>query len=145
MLKIVKIQFFIFAVLTAMSFVGCGSGEYDVDQYQLNYTEKTVKVDTLKKITINENDQIKEDKKETVQKDVYTYVVQIGAFVNQPNFERFYEQAKQVLGDGVFYEQSNNLYKVRIGNYGNRADAIKYLEIVKSKGYLDAFIYNKKN
>ena len=145
MLKIVKIQFIIFAFLAAMLIAGCGSGEYDLDQYELNYTEKTVKVDTLKKITINENDQIKEDKKDPVQKDIYTYVVQIGAFVNQPNFERFFQTAKQILGDGVYYEQTNNLYKVRVGNFGNRAEAIKYLEFVKTKGYLDAFIYNKKN
>lgn len=144
MIKSIKIILYSQAVVLLGIIIGCGSGEYDIEQYDLNYNEKTVKIDTLKKITISENtDKIKEDKKDNV-KDVYTYVVQIGAFVNPGNFENFLQQAKQTLGNEVYFEQSSNLYKIRVGNYGNRAEAIKYLEFVKSKGYLDAFIVNVK-
>lgn len=149
MLKFAKINLLVFAVFSAFYLIACSSGEYEVTSYKVDYTEKTVKIDTIKKITLND-DKIKQDKndKDNIKdntKDSYSYIVQIGAFSMQSNFENFITRAKQVLGDEVYYEQSGNLFKVRIGRYGNRADAIKFVEIARSKGYTDAFIVTKKN
>lgn len=145
MLKFVKIKFyFLFTALTVY-LTGCSSGDYDIEKYEVNYTEKTVKVDTLKKITLdNTNDRIKEDKKENI-KEIYTYAIQIGAFSQKNNFDNFYTQAKMSLGEDVYYEQTNTLYKVRVGNFPNRAEAIKFIELIRSKGYNDAFIVTKRN
>lgn len=140
MRKFVKIFFLISVFVPAVYLVGCSSGEYEINSYKVDYVEKVVKYDTSKKIALD--DKIKEDK--NVNKDSYTYVVQIGAFLSKSYFERFYEIAKQTLGDEVYYEQSNYLYKIRIGSYNTRAEAIKYLEFVKSKGYNDAFVISKK-
>jgi cell division septation protein DedD len=123
--------------------------EYDIEEYQVEYTEKTVKTDTIKKVVLKD-DSIKLDKnnKDNIKdntKETYSYIVQIGAFSMQSNFENFLNRAKQVLGEEVYYEQSGNLFKVRIGKYGNRAEAIKFVEIVRSKGYTDAFVVTKKN
>lgn len=149
MLKFTKIITALFLALPALYFFACSSGEYEVSEYQVQYTEKTVKSDTIKKITLKD-DKIKDDKsnKDNIKdntKDTYTYIVQIGAFSMQSNFDKFIERAKQVLGEEVYSEQSGNLYKVRIGKYGNRADAIKFVEVVRSKGYSDAFVVTKKN
>ncbi len=149
MLKFAKIYLSIFPVFLAFYFTACSSGEYEVQTYKVDYTEKTVKIDTIKKITLND-DKIKQDKndKDNIKdntKETYSYIVQIGAFSMQSNFENFLTRAKQVLGEDVYYEQSGNLYKVRIGKYGNRAEAIKFVEIVRSKGYTDAFVVTKKN
>ena len=149
MLKFVKIFSVIFLALPAIYFTACSSGEYDIEEYQVEYTEKTVKTDTIKKVVLKD-DSIKLDKnnKDNIKdntKETYTYIVQIGAFSMQSNFERFIERAKQVLGTEVYSEQSGNLFKVRIGRYGNRAEAIKFVEFVRSKGYTDAFVVTKKN
>lgn len=149
MLKFAKINLSIFSIFSALCFIACSSGEYEVKSYKVDYTEKTVKIDTIKKITLND-DKIKQDKndKDNIKdntKETYSYIVQIGAFSMQSNFENFIIRARQILGDEVYYEQSGNLFKVRIGRYGNRADAIKFVEIARSKGYTDAFIVTKKN
>ena len=139
MLKFLKIYLSIFSVFLAFYFSACSSGEYEVETYKVDYTEKTVKIDKIKQDK-NDKDNIKDNTKET-----YSYIVQIGAFSMQSNFENFLERAKQVLGEEVYYELSGNLYKVRIGRYGNRAEAIKFVEIARSKGYTDAFVVTKKN
>jgi|SRR4030095_2431878 len=140
MRKFVKKYFLILVTVTAIYFEACSSNEYDTNTYEADYIEKTVNLDTLKTSLDNTKIDIKEDK----TKESYTYIVQIGAFFVKSYFERFYEQAKQTLGNEVYYEVSNYLYKIRIGNYNTRAEAIKYMEFAKSKGYNDAFVIAKK-
>jgi cell division protein FtsN len=124
----------------------CSSGEYEIDEFKITYNEKTVVADTLKIIS----DNIKQDKTEITDnikdnmRESVSFSVQIGAFSMQSNFERFFNIAKQTLGADVFYEYSGNLYKIRIGNFNNRAEAIRYAEFAKTKGYLDAFVITKK-
>lgn len=149
MLKFIKILTVLFIAFPAIYFNACSSGEYESKDYTIEYTEKTVKTDTIKSIVLKD-DSIKLDmnNKSNIKdntKDTYTYIVQIGAFSMPSNFDRFYETAKQVLGEDVYYEQSANLTKIRIGKFGNRAEAIKFVEFVRSKGYTDAFVVTKKN
>ncbi len=142
MLKSVKLYLLIILPAIAVILNGCSSGEYDIDEYKVDYTEKTVKADTIRKVTVKE-DKIKEDKTD-LTRDSYIYIVQIGAFSIPSNFERFLTRAKQTLGEGVYFDQSGGLYKIRIGSYTNRAEAIKYMEFVKTKGYYDAFVITRK-
>ncbi|MBZ0202538.1 MAG: SPOR domain-containing protein [Ignavibacteria bacterium] len=142
MLKFVKLYLLFIVSTIAVLLNGCSSGEYDVDEYKVDYTEKTVKADTIRKVTLKD-DKIKEDKTD-LTKDSYIYIVQIGAFSIPSNFDRFLARAKQTLGDGVYYDQTGGLYKIRIGSYTNRAEAIKYMEFAKTKGYHDAFVITRK-
>lgn len=149
MMKIIKIFKVIFIFFCVIFYYACSSGEYDIDKYTVKYTEKTVKLDTIRKITFNE-DNIKQDKnnKENIKdpvKESYTYTIQIGAFAMNENSDRFTNIAKQILGDEVYTEITSNLHKIRIGKFSNRAEAIKYIDFVRSKGYLDAFIITKRN
>lgn len=118
-------------------FFSCGSGEYDIDKYTVTYNEKTIKADTIK--TIVSDDVVVDEKV-----DKYSYIVQIGAFVIQSNCEKFYAQAKQLVGPEVYFEFHNNLFKIRVGYFTNRADAILLLDKVLGLGYSDAFIVTKK-
>ena len=144
-LNIIKISF----LLSAVIIIGCSSGEYDIEEYEVNYTEKSLKIDTIKKI-VQDEDKIKDDKTDddkikNDKKDSYTYIIQIGAFIVKSNFDRFYENAKQTIGPDIYFDLQSNLYKIRLGNYTNRAEAILMLDKVKSLGYTDAFIVTRKN
>jgi len=144
--NIIKLLF----LLAGFLLIGCSSGEYDIEEYEVNYTEKTVKADTTKKIVYDDSDKIKDDKIKDDKikddkKEVYTYIIQIGAFIVKSNFERFFERARHELGSEVYYEEQNNLYKVRIGKFGVRAEAILQLDKLKGMGYIDAFIVTRKN
>ncbi|HAX50315.1 MAG TPA: SPOR domain-containing protein [Ignavibacteria bacterium] len=149
MLKITKIFLSVFIAQAAIYFSACSSGEYETETYTVNYTEKTVVADTIKKITLND-ESIKQDKndKDNIKdntKESFYYTVQIGAFAMHNNSDRFLEKAKTILGDAVYSEESGSLNKVRVGKFNTRAEAIKYSEVVRSKGYSDAFVVTKKN
>ncbi|MEO8514284.1 MAG: SPOR domain-containing protein [Ignavibacteria bacterium] len=136
MLKFVKIFLIIFLISPAAYFIACSSGEYDIEEFQVDYIEKTVKRDTIRVIS----DKIKEDK----NPNSYIYAIQIGAFSIQENFDRFLADAKMKLGDGVYFEQTGNLFKIRVGQFTRSTEAVKYALFVKSKGYTDAFVITKK-
>ena len=148
MQKFTKILILTFTVSAVMYFSACSSAEYETETYTVDYTEKTVKIDTIKKITLND-ESIKQDKnnKDNIKdtKESYYYTVQIGAFAMHDNSDRFIEKAKIILGGEVYSEESGNLHKVRVGKFNTRAEAIKYSEMVRSKGYSDAFVVTKKN
>jgi len=138
--------YFSLAIALTFSLYGCGSGEYDLEEHSIDYVDKTLKYDTVKKVVIvdttNKNTEIKD--KNNSSRDSYSYIVQIGAFLVKANFDRFFENAKTKLGEQVFFEQANNLYKIRFGKYSDKAEAIKQLEHVKNYGYSDAFIVTVK-
>jgi hypothetical protein len=140
MRKIAKIILFSVLFFSVLYLNGCSSGEYDIEQYDINYVETKVKIDTLYKIN---GDNIGTDRT-NLQNTLYKFSVQVGAFVTPSYFENFYAQARQVLGNEIYYEVQNNLYKIRIGSFNNRSEADKLVDLAKSKGYFDAFIIIKK-
>ena len=138
-----------FSLALGFYYFGCSSGEYELEEHQIDYVEKTLKYDTVKKVVqldttgrniIKDNSEIKDNS----SKDSYSYIVQIGAFFVKSNFERFFEHSRQALGEEVFYEQANSLYKIRIGKYSDKATALKMLDRVKSQGFDDAFVVTVK-
>lgn len=131
-----RLLIFPFIAITVY-FAGCSSGAYDLDEYTIHYKEKTIVADTVRVVSEN-NQEIKEEINRPPNS--YDFIVQIGAFINQSYFENFYKRAKSILGDGVYYDMKNNLYKIRIGKYKSRAEAMQFLNHVKSLGYNDAFI-----
>jgi hypothetical protein len=132
------------SIALALIYYGCSSGEYELEEHQIDYVEKTLKIDTVKKVAVDTSLNQNNHKKDNTSKDSYSYIVQIGAFFVKSNFDRFFAKAKQTLGDEVFYEFTNNLYKIRIGKYSDKAEAFKQLDFVKGRGYYDAFILTVK-
>lgn len=135
-----SLKYLLFIVFGAY-LIGCSSGAYDLDEITVHYKEKTIVADTIK--VVSENNGIKEEI--TGPPNSYSFIVQIGAFINQSYFDRFYKRAKSVLGEGVYYEVKNNLYKIRLGKFNNRAEAMQLVNRVKSLGYFDAFIVTVRN
>lgn len=125
--------------------IGCSSGPYDLNETDIKHEEKTITADTVKTVTdIGERqNEIKENIPEKTES--FTFIVQIGAYFIPYNFERFYETAKSRLGDRVYYEMINDLFKIRIGKFDNRAEALQLLDYVKGLGYDDAFIITVRN
>lgn len=137
---------FSLTLAVALFYYGCGSGEYELEEHKIDYVEKTLKYDTVKKVVIidttgnSDRNKIKDNS----SKDSYSYIVQIGAFAIESNFQNFFSYSKSKLGDQVFYEFSNNLYKIRIGKYSDKAEALKQLTYVKENGFYDAFVVTVK-
>lgn len=141
MLKFVNLNIIFLAFLSAFYFGGCSSGEYDIEEYRIHYTEETITADTIKKVIIKDTD-IKED----IKKDpiAYTYTIQIGAFTMPSNFSNFLQKAKEIFGEDVYYEETNGLFKIRTGSFETRGEALKYVDFARSKGYGDAFVLTRK-
>lgn len=137
-MKIKDIKLLVFLFLSTY-LIACNSGEYDLEQIQVEYVQKTLKYDTLQ-TSIVDTVVKKQDIENKLPKENFTFLVQVGAFREPDNFQRFYDNAKINLGGEVYYIILNELYKIRIGNFKNKSDALKLLEDVKSKGYFDAFI-----
>jgi cell division septation protein DedD len=130
-----------FLFLLGIFLADCGSGPYDLHETGIQTEEKKIEADTTKIVTKKS-----EDKQEVSEKpESFTFIVQIGAFMIPFNFERFYSNAKSLLGNEVYYEIRNNLFKIRIGKYDNKAEALQFLNYVKGLGYYDAFIITIKN
>lgn len=119
----------------------CSSGEYELDKYTINYTETTLKIDTLPKTGISEISGT-----ESIEKPPagYVFVVQIGAFFVKENYDRFLSKARELLGNDVYDVFANNLYKIRIGSFTERGEAERLLEKVRRLGYSDAFVITTK-
>lgn len=128
----------------AFYLIGCSSGPYELKQEDIKHEEETITADTVKTVT-ETSEKKNEIKEEEVVNESYTFIVQVGAFFVPFNFERFYSTAKEKLGESVYYEMINNLYKIRLGRFNNRAEALQLLDHVKSLGYYDAFIITVRN
>ncbi len=135
---------YIFVSVCCLYLIGCSSGAYDIEKKTITYEEKTIIADTIKTVT-EKSDEQKEIKEDIPAKEFFTFVVQIGAFVMQSNFENFFQRAKSILGDEVYYEFKNGLYKIKLGKFDNRVEALQMLDKVREKGYYDAFVITVRN
>jgi len=127
-----------------ISIWGCSSGEYDIDEYTVNSVDKKIVVDTIKKVAIDSSRNKNNENNENTSKENYVFVVQIGAFFNKSNFDAFFSKAQQTVGSDVYYVTTNNLYKIRTGNFTNKGDALRRMEQMKALGYFDAFVITSK-
>lgn len=131
---------YLIGLIVCLLYIGCSSGEYEVDKVTVEYNEKQLVYDTIETIAKDTTTRNYNQNQEVSKNESFSFIVQIGAFIEKENFDRFYNAAVANLGSDVYYKFISNLYKIRIGNYNNRADAIKMLDYVKSLGYVDAFI-----
>lgn len=127
--------------LPLLSFFSCGSIEYEIEEHNVSYTEKLIVIDTIYK----EVDTTELVENSNIKTELFSYIVQVGAFHYENNFAKFFENAKQILGEKIYYKFIDGLYKIRIGNFNTKGEALKYLETVKQLGFNDAFIITVKH
>lgn len=131
-------------VLFILPFLSCGSGEYEIEEYTIKTTETTLRIDTIRKADTTQIVKHEEQREEFTKPVKYSYVVQIGAYAIRSNYERFIERARQLLGSEVYDTFENSLYKIRIGKFFDKGEALKFLEKVKGLGFYDAFVITTK-
>jgi len=118
--------------------------------------EETTKVDTIKvekdtlPVTIEDTTRIPQEpeftftpQKEEEKKQIFGYRVQIFAFSDRERAEAAKEEAQHILNQPVYVEHIPGFdgeYKVRVGDFVSRDEAIKYRDYLRRKGYPDAFI-----
>ena len=137
-MKFKDIIFLVFVIFSTY-LIGCSSGEYDLEQIRVEYVEKTLKYDTIQ-TTVRDTVEKKEDVIRNNKNESFTFIVQIGAFRVLENYQRFFDSAKLKLGSDVYSVLINDIYRIRIGSYNDKAEALKMLDYVKYLGYSDAFI-----
>lgn len=139
--KFLLIPAFLIFFAIFFSINGCSSGEFEIEEHEVSYLEKQIKIDTVWKVIESvDNNKIIKDKNKDGKKDSFTFMVQLGAFKVQSNFETFLATAQTKLGNDVYSDKSGEISKIRIGKYSNKAEALATLDNVRSLGYNDSFI-----
>lgn len=140
MKKLIIPAAFAFAIFT-----GCNSSIYEIIE-----VEETVEVKEEPKQEAPPVTDIPEIKEETkpsenkfVEKNVVsrTYVIQIGAYLDEVNAERFMRSAqKKLTKEELVLKNVDGLHKIRLGNFSTKEDAINYLNNILSAGFRDCFV-----
>lgn len=139
-INITKI-FFIIALFAF--FAGCNSAIYEIVEVEEPVEEVKEEIKEEVKPPVSE---IKEDPKPTENKFsektvvAYSYFVQLGAYIEEFSAIRISNTAKNRLGrTDITVTNVDGLYKIRIGNFNTREEAIEYLDKTKYAGYRDSF------
>lgn len=140
MKKLIIPAAFAFAIFT-----GCNSSIYEIIE-----VEETVEVKEEPKQEAPPVTDIPEIKEETkpsenkfVEKNVVSrsYVIQIGAYLDVVNAERFMRSAqKKLTKEELVLKNVDGLHKIRLGNFSTKEDAINYLNNILSAGFRDCFV-----
>lgn len=129
-----------FLVLITIFYFGCNSTIYEIVE-----VEEPIEIKPEKSPTAD----IKEDITELPTENKFTdkqmvsktFAIQIGAFNNEENASNFTDNAKNVMiNPDIYFKNIDGLYKVRMGNFSSKFDALNYLEMLKQRGFADSFI-----
>ena len=140
-----NIKYFILSVflISFIFFTACNSAIYEIVE-----VEEPVEIkEELKPPQADIKEDIKEDTKPPEnkfnEKQVISrsYVIQIGAFNDELNAEKYLKKAKNMLpNQDIVYKNIEGLYKIRLGKYITKEDAIPVLEKIRGLGFNDSFI-----
>ncbi len=121
-------------------YTGCNSPIYEIVEVEEPIEE--IKEEVKPPVT-----EIKEDTKppenKFSEKNVVsrTYVVQIGAFTDEVNAERYSGTAKNKLsGYDITVKNIEGLYKIRLGSFQTKEEALNILNTAKNAGFSDSFV-----
>ena len=123
-------------------YFGCNSTIYEIVEVEEPVEikpEKTFNNDI--KEEISEEPKFTENKFTDKQMISKTFAIQIGAFNEESNASRFTDQArKKISNSEIYFKDIDGLFKVRLGNFSSKTDAISILEELQAKGFNDSFI-----
>ncbi|MEO8514647.1 MAG: SPOR domain-containing protein [Ignavibacteria bacterium] len=150
-----KIPGYLIFVLMLLTYAGCNSPIYEIveveEPVEIKEEKKSpvseIKEDPLTQDKENLNNQEKTENKSEdskfSEKDVVsrTYVIQIGAFNRERNAQRYYNSALVRLpSENIILKNIDGTYKLRLGNFNDKQEAINYLDKIKAAGYSDCFV-----
>ena len=145
-----KMNKIIWMVLVPFILSGCNSAMYDIVEIEEPVNEPVTKQTDTPVVTELETPEIKQDETPEIKpsdtkfsnkiEPSKTYTVQIGAFRNESNAVNFLNSAKRYVGDGLYYEKSDGMYKVRVGTFSDIPNARGYNESLQGNGFPDSFV-----
>ena len=138
----VKKIFIITVFVSGLIFGGCNSPIYEIVE-----VEEPIEIKEEPKQESPPLSDIKEDTKPSEnkfsEKNVISksYIIQIGAFNDEKNADRYYNKAKQSF-DGMDLTVKNieGLYKIRLSGFSSRDEAISFLQKTRDAGFSDSFV-----
>jgi len=111
---------------------------------EITFEEITEDTTELSKITFEEEPKEKPEEtpgvKTTEVTKIHGFRVQIGAYKNETAAKQEAESARIALSEDVYIEYIIPYYKLRVGNFLAKSDAVSYIRQVINKGYKGAFI-----
>lgn len=129
-------------ILLSLFYFGCNSTMYEIVEVEEPVEikpEKTSNNDI--KEEISEEPKVTENKFTDKQMISKTFAIQIGAFNEESNASRFTDKArKQISNSEIYFKDIDGLFKVRLGNFSSKSDAMTILEELQAKGFNDSFI-----
>jgi cell division protein FtsN len=134
-------------ILLSMLVLGysCNSSGYGIEKDSNTEAPKTETRTEIKQ----DIEQPKAEIKQEINKETITlsksYTVQIGAFRVESNAKVYSENARKLLNLGISYIQIDGLYKVRVGHFNSKSEALLTVSQIKAAGFDDFFISELNN
>lgn len=125
-------------------YCSCNSTNYDLEDVE----EAPDTIHIAKNIEIKQ--EIEKPKQEIIEEpsnlhknESKKFTIQLGAFQFEYNAIAVINKAKNYFNFDISYKFIDGLYKVRMGEFDTRADALTMLNSVHNTGYMDSFILQK--
>lgn len=140
---IISISLFLFAA--------CNSSIYEIveveEPVEIKEELKQPVADIKEEITAPKEEEKPVENKFTSDQIVsQTYIVQIGAFLSEKSAEKLTRSASKIITEQpVYYKNVDGLYKVRVGNFEKKEDALDFLYKVRALRYSDSFVFQITN
>lgn len=138
-----KALYKIFAfIILVVFYSGCNSTIYEIIEVEEPVEIKPEKTEVPDiKEDITEEPKITDNKFTDKQLMTKTFAIQIGAFNSEVNATGFTDKAKKSLkGQDIYVKNIEGLYKVRLGNFNSKEEAISLLEKIQGSGFSDSFV-----
>ncbi len=139
-----------------LAFAGCNSAVYEIIEVEepvefkeeVKQPESDIKTDTdSKNESIGDKSVVEETRSvesKYTEKQVIsrTYVVQIGAYINESSAEKLIRKASARIADpNITYKLVDGLYKVRLSReFTDKNEAIEYLKTIWALRFGDSFV-----
>lgn len=141
----VKKILFTAAFVSALFFAACNSAIYEIVEVEepVEIKEEPKQQNPVSDIKEDTKTSEKPSENKFSEKSVVsrTFVIQIGAFNDEGNAEKYSNTAKSRLtGSDITVKNIDGLYKIRLGNFNNKDEAINFLQKAKDAGYGDSFV-----
>lgn len=144
----------VFAAFCSLAFYSCSIRGYETEEIveEILDTQKAASTqkfvpsterydETAENMYREEQNERSSEVQPTIEKGPFT--IQIGAFVKEYRAINLFNSARQTLNTEIYYELINSQYKVRLGEFPTKADAMGTLEKLWNLGFYGAFIAKK--
>jgi cell division septation protein DedD len=137
---------YLFIVISFSSFLyfSCNSTSYDLEEVEeAPDTTHIAKNSEIKQEIEKPKQEIMEEPSNLHKSENIKFTIQLGAFQFETNAIAVINKAKNIFNLDVSYKFIDGLYKVRLGEFDSRADALTLLNNIHNSGYQDSFILKK--